>query len=248
MIKWRYFAALLLISAASCTGTDVGNGVIDVDVDVYREIPETPTARFTPAAGNASVSEAWVSVDRIRLRDSTTCDDQTEIDLHGPFAIDARASGTIAPLSDIEVAATDYCRFELRWSPYKGPTTDVPGEFPGASFLIKGTRSDGVSFIIRSERGNERRLDARDGMGFSIGDATHALFVGFDLATLFKGLSLEAAIVGNDGMIRIEKDSNSELIEIFDENIDRIAKLFDDNDGNGELDPNERADNETLAE
>ena len=245
MLKRRYFTALIL--AASCTGTDVGNGVIDIDVDVHGEIPEPPTA-FAPAAGSASVNEAWVSVDRIRLRDAVTCDDQTELDLRGPFAIDARASGAITALSDIEVASTDYCRFELRWSPYKGPVTGVPDELPGASFLIKGTRADGISFILRSERGNELRLDARSDMGFSINDATHALWVGFDLANLFKGISLDTAIVDNDGIIRIEKDSNRALLDVFDDNIDRVAKLFDDNDGNGELDPNERSDNETLAE
>ena len=58
---------IIATALAACTGTDVGNGFVDVDVDVHGEIPDdSSTARLLPGGGGSpTVTEAWVSVDRI---------------------------------------------------------------------------------------------------------------------------------------------------------------------------------------
>jgi len=181
------------------------------------------------------------------MRDATTCDGEIEVELNGPFAVDARAPGAIPELTDIETTALTYCRFELRWSPYEGPATDVPTELVGASFLIEGTRSDGARFVLRTDRNDELRLDAR-GAGFELDEATGALFVGFAAGQLFDGVMLDLAVAGADGVVRIEDGSNDDILDVFEANLEAAARLFDDDDDDGELDPDEREETEVLAD
>lgn len=239
-------ATLLVAAAAGCTGTDVGNPRIDVDVVAYGDLPPAKSA-LLPAAPSGTIDAVWVSVDRVRLRAAATCDGDTEIDLEGPFAVDARAPGAIDALSDIEVTGDLYCRFELRWRPYDGDDPAAPAELAGAALLVEGSAGDGTPFILRSERNDELRLDAIDGAGFPISDATGALFVAFDVEALLDGVDLESAEVGTGGVIRIESGSNDELLAIVDDNLAALVELYDDNDADSELDPDERDETDVLA-
>lgn len=246
--KRRLLLAAVFFASGACTGSDVGNGITDIDFDVHGEIPDESSALLRGGGGSTTVSDVWVSIDRIRLRDAATCDGDTEIDLRGPFAVNARLPGTPPELSDIEVTATSYCRFELKWSAFDGDASNVPSELVGASFLIKGNRGDGTPFVLRSERGDDLRLDARDSAGFTIDEATSGLFVGADLADLFRGIALAAADVSVDDVIRIDRDNNRALLDAFEDNVDDFTALFADRDGDGELDPDERDETDALTQ
>lgn len=112
---------------------------------------------------------------------------------------------------------------------------------------MAGTCGDGIPFVLRSDRSDELRLDAVDG-AFPIDATTHALFVAFDGAGLFAGVDLDAAAVGDDGVIRIEDGSNDALLSAFEANLDAATRLFDDDDGDGDLDADERDPDDVLAE
>jgi hypothetical protein len=157
------------------------------------------------------------------------------------------APGPAPALTDLEVSATNYCRFEFRWDALRDEGTGAPGELLDASILLQGRRADGTRFVLRSERGDEMRLDARNG-SFTVDDLTSALFVTFDVQDLFDGIDIDGAEVGGDNTIRIEDGENDDLLSIFDDNLADAAKLFDDKDGDGELDPEERDSTDVLAE
>jgi len=137
---------------------------------------------------------------------------------------------------------------EFRWDvPNDGEMTDIPAELVSASILIGGMRNEGHEFVVRSERSDEIRLDARNDV-FSVDESTSALFVGFDVQPLFDGIDLDNATIGSGGIIRIEDGANDDLLAIFDNNLIKAIQLFDDNDGDKRLDPEERDDTDVLAE
>lgn len=222
---------------------------MDMDFALYDSDESTSSAKSQLAVAPAglSVDNAWVVVERIRLRDATDCDGGTQDEFIGPFAVDMLAPGAAPALSNLEVTATSYCRVEFRWDALReGDIVGAPTELVGASILLEGRRADGTRFVLRSERGDELRMDARDG-AFTVDDLTSALFVTFDVQDLFDGVDIDAAELEN-GTIRIEDGSNEDLLVVFDNNLVDAAKLFDDNDGDGELDPEERDDTDILAD
>ncbi len=246
-----FLSALLFAFAAGCSGTDVGN-LVDIDFAVYNAPVPADQARAESAhlggVGDITVTAGWLAVERIRVRDAATCQGDAEIDIIGPFALDLFAPGSIPELSDIDMPTGGYCRFELRWDTHDDAVPPgVPPAFQGATLLLLGTRADGTEFSVRSERSDEFRLDALDGE-FQIDQATHALFMGLNVTTLFSGVDLDSATVGNDGVIVIDSDSNDTLLNIFDDNLREAANLFDDDDGDGELDDDGTSPDDVLAD
>lgn len=241
--------SLSLASLTGCAGTDVGNPV-DMDFTLYdtRDPGGGGALRARPAVDEGLViTDAWVSVDRIRLRDAAACDGSAEIEVLGPIAVNLRAPGAPAALTGIEVPSLAYCRFEFRWSPLPEPVAGAPADLLDTSIYLAGTRGDGTTFVVRSDRSDELRLDARNG-SFTLDTTTTGLFVGFDVATVFDGVALDTATISSDGTIHIEDGDNANLLALIEDNIDTAAMLFDDDDGDGELGEVERDNAEVLAE
>ncbi len=242
----------MFTSFAACTGTDVGNGVVDVDFAIYDSNASMTSALSSDAVSYAApagivVTSAWVVVERIRFRDASNCDGDNQLEFVGPFAIDMLNPGIQDSLGDLSVPLTNYCRFEFRWDAFRADElVNAPTELVGASILIQGKRSDDTPFVVRSDRGDEVRLDAVDD-SFSVDETTGALFVALDIQLLFDGVDLDSAVV-NNGTIRIEDGINDDLLAVFDDNVIKATKLFDDNDGDKELDPEERDETDILAE
>ena len=221
----RIACILVLAVSAGCTGTEVGNPVIDVDFEL---------------SNRGEVTGARVAVDRVRLRPAADCNGSTELDILGPFVIDLFVAAPLPELTDLEVSEGGYCRFEVQW--------DDADDLGGASMVFTGTRaSDGTPFELTSVRNDELRLDAVDGE-FPIDDATNALFVAFDGNALFDGIDLDGADVDGDGTIYIDDSSNEDLLDTFEGNLDAATQLFDDDDEDGQLDDDERDPDDALAD
>jgi hypothetical protein len=218
-------ASVLVVALAACSGTEVGNPVVDVDFQIYNVM---------------QVEAATVTVERIRLRPAANCEGDAELELLGPFVVDLLAARPLPELSDLEVAEGGYCRFEVTW--------DDAAEIGAVSMAFAGARaSDGTPFSLQSVRNDELRLDAIDG-AFPIDAATHALFVSLDETSLFAGLDLDAAIVDPDGTIYIDDARNTALLDTFEANVEAATKLFDDDDDDRVLDADERDPDDTLAD
>lgn len=243
----RIYTVIASCTVLSCTGTDVGNGFVDVDMVLYDSAGSSSRSQSTVAPDGLVVTEAWVAVDRVRLRRAAPCDDTSVTELAGPYAVNMLARGSVGELQGIEVETTGYCRFELRWDELDEAGNGAPAELVGASIYIAGTRQDGTEFVLRSRRNDELRLDARDG-AFTIDAMTHALFVAFDVQNLFDGVDIDNADIGADDTIRIEEGSNEVLLDQFDANLAVSADLFDDDDDSGDLEAGERDDADTLAD
>jgi hypothetical protein len=161
--------------------------------------------------------------------------------------VDLLAPGPVEQLAGLDMPSGNYCRFEVKWNAFSsGLPPGTPPELDESSIAITGTRGDGTSFVLRSARDDELRLDAVEG-AFTIDEATNALFVGLNTARLFTGVDLDAAVIDPDGTIYIDGENNEPLLRVFDDNLRDAASLFDDDNGNGELDADESEPAEALA-
>jgi hypothetical protein len=204
------------------TGTDVGNPVV-VDL-AFTAYPR--------AAGAVAVDAATVAVERIRLRPATDCEGGAEIELAGPFSLDLLDP---EPLAGLSLGSQAWCRMEMTW--HRDEETDTAIRLAGA---VAGDR-----FEIRSRRNDELRIEAVDGDGFTIDAAT--LFVAFDLVSWLDGVDLPGADRQSDGSIAVSEDSNRDLLDRFEANVESASGLFADGDGDGALDDDERDDDDLLA-
>lgn len=240
---------LVLMSLPLSCGTDVGNPVVDMKFSIY---DSGSSATFDKGIAHIAppgllIDKAWVAVERIRLRDATNCEGNSRDEFEGPFVVDMLSTDSNPSLSGLELNSSTYCRLEFRWKKLvENEVLGAPPELTGASVLLEGERADGIRFILKSDKGNELRLDARNDT-FTIDELSSSLFVAFDVQDLFDGVNMDAAEVV-DGSIRIQNNSNETLLRVFESNLDEMAKLFDDDDGDGELDPEERDSTDVLAE
>ena len=73
--------------------------------------------------------------------------------------------------------------------------------------------------------------------GFEItADMINNVWVMFDLNALLVGVDLSEANVDEDGVIRLNKESNNDLADIIESNLEAASELGLDEDGNGEID------------
>lgn len=236
MTRIRTFCFALTALATACSGTDVGNPTVDVDFALLQTAP------------TLTVEQAWLAVERVRLRSDAACSGETEEEYQGPFAVDLLAAGAPRGLADLEIAAGGYCSFEFKWQAFSsGLPADAPDELAEASVFIAGRTAEDVPFVLRSARDDEFRLDAVAG-SFSIDEATAALFVALDTTSLFNGVEFAAGAVDANGTLTIDGEQNTALLEAFNINLRAAARLFADQDGNGELDADESKDGDELAD
>lgn len=230
-------AVLLVVGAglAACgggdgvgtTGTDVGNP-IEVDLRF---------AAYHLAGEAAAVDAANIAVERIRLRPAADCEGGAELEIDGPFSLDLLDPAGIGELAGVAFGAEAWCRIEIVWQ--RDEATDTAIRVAG--------RTGGDPFEIRSRRNDELRIEAIDDTGFTVDEATAVLFVAFDMATWLDGVDLAGAERGPGGAIEVTDDSNRDLLERFEENVESATALFADADGDGSLGDDERDDSDALA-
>jgi len=222
--------ALALALVAGCgngdgvgsTGTDVGNPI---------EVELAFTA-YDLVAGEVVVDQASIAVERIRLRPADDCEGGAEIELAGPFTLDLLDPEGLAGLP---LDAEAWCRIEMTWHRDEATNTAI---------RVAGNAA-GDRFEIRSRRNDELRIEALDAGGFTVDQA--ALFVAFDMAIWLDGVDLAGAERAQDGSIAVSEESNRDLLERFEGNVESASRLFADGDGDGALGDDEHDDSDALG-
>ncbi len=239
-MKRALFAAALLAAAGCQEGSDLGSngtGTGTDGTDVGNPVTvDLEFASYGRETAGAVVERAAVTVERIRLRPAANCDGGAEIELEGPFTLDLTRPTPLADLTGLELAGQAWCRFEMTWHPDE--TSDL-------AILVAGSAAGGDPFEIRSRRNDELRVDALDDAGFTIDAA--ALFVAFDMAAWLDGIDLASADRDAGGAIVVSDDSNRDLLDRFEANVESAVALFADGDGDGALDDDEHDDTDALA-
>jgi hypothetical protein len=230
-------AIVVLLLASACAGTETGNPIA-LEITIHDDTPDGPV-----------IDGAWLAVDQVGFRRDAACtpDTPATVTVDGPFLLDLGAGTTPAELAGVDLAPGGYCSVELIWAQAPAaPPDPAPAELGGVTVLLTGDRGDGTPFVLRSARTDLLQLDAVE-LQTTIPVTDRGLFVDFDADQMLQSLDLDTAVIDADGTIRIEVGANDDLLALFARDLHGSATLYDDDDGDGVLDPAERAQGQGLA-
>jgi hypothetical protein len=244
-------APLAALSCGPRGGPDVGNGAtVSFDLSGY-EAP-VPTGTASPGQqaivlrSGVHVDEVWVAVEKFHLVEATVCDDgaDEETDFEGPIIANLvdQTPGTSSPVA---IVPGSYCRLELELHEVAADElpAGAPAELAGAALFIRGTRSDGRPFTVRSKQKVDFRLEASDAPIPISGD--NPLIVGIELGAMMTALDLGTL---TDDPIVIDETTNPDRLAALEQALREAARLFRDDDDDGTLSDTEAAEGKEIAE
>ncbi len=232
-------SAVVVATGCIGAGTETGNPPRYADVELALAAPDVAPARngltADPLTG-ARITEAWISVERVKFVEAERCDTAGETENHfeRPIVADLAAAPVARVIEGLPVTA--YCQVLVRLG--RADAADgVPAELVGHSVLLRGTRADGTPFQLRSRR--QPDADVRnDAAPFPLEEGLNALLLALDAKAWLAAVDLDAAVV-EGGAITIEDDRNEDLLDAFEGSMARQLSLHEDADGDHDLDDDE---------
>lgn len=220
--------------AVACTASETGNPVAERTMALRGRSSDASIQLGPARAAALTVARAFIVLDDVRFEHGAQCDDgdEREADIPGPIIVDLVADPAPLPLA-LEDAA--YCRVRVRLDRAEDVPSGAPAALEDASIVLEGSLPGGAPFVIRSRREPEAEVRSR-AEPFELTRATSALILAFDVGRWLEGVDLERAEASGDGVIRVDDDRNDDLLERFEDNVERAMELFDDRNRDGVLD------------
>lgn len=218
---------MILIHLIACTIgqqgqiTETGNPERNIVLAVFDPTP--------PDRTETTIDSAWASFQEFEFELEAAYGDEHELEWEVEGLVADLAAGPV-PLP-FESPSLGYDHVEIRPRHARTVPTSAPPQLGASSFVIAGTRADGVAFQILANSEEDVELDG----GFELSDDAVSLALGLDLDRLLLGVDLGSA-TPEGGEIRISEDANPELLAIFEANLATSFRLVIDVDGDGELD------------
>ncbi len=204
--------ALLPLLLVGCDpggqGTDSGNA-FQAALTVAGE-----GALVTGARDVASITSAELYLTEVELKPCADGGEDEEIDYEGEYTADL-LGGT--SLGAVDLGIDSVCSVETEADPPSGPT-----------IRIEGTSTGGSPFLIQSEETWEWEIESEVALQQ---DVLNQLFLLFDLDQWLDGVDPDLGTPGGDGVILIDHDNNSDLLDAFEENVELTGSLEEDDDG-----------------
>lgn len=223
----RWF--IIGLMCVSCVGTEAGNPPDTRKIEVQLTFIEPESALVI---GELDVDEVWVSFESIRARPASDCEGDQEF-RSAPLVAEL-ISGTEIPPVEIDVETPELCRIEFMFDSVEDGVEDgdipstIQNTFGEDSIVVFGERN-GVPVEIRSSFDDNVRLD-----GDIDASNVQTFLLGFELEAWFAGIDWDA-VVETDGRLLINDETNSDTLDLIEENIDEAAKFFADTNGDGVL-------------
>jgi len=199
-----------------------------------------------------SIIEARIVLGSIQFRSMESCTDQPgegRIDFNGPFVIDLLSNRSFPEIESADIPEGTYCKIDLRFDELS--QNDLPegvskgDPIIGQSLLIRGSRSDGIPFVVQIKKKDPFKLK-NQGLGFQVGSEGFLDFlIAFDLSVWFTEVDLATADL-TSGTIIIDQNHNQSLLSKIRRNIKLSARLFQDLNENRQLETDEQI--EVLAQ
>ena len=224
--------APLLVSAAGCVGTDVGNPQDTQTQFVFTtELPEEMVANGLISRG-AELTEAWVTIDSIELRED--CSSSRAESIPGPFFVDLLATdkSTIPAV----IGRSDYCRLIVTLAPGE----EAPTALQDRAIWLKGKRADGADFEVSAEAPISMRFRGPKGL-IQIEDRSQILG---NLA-VFDWIAAGGLDDEPEGQLRFTDIGAPSVFNAFERDLKAKSKFYPDLDQDGQISPDET---EPLAE
>lgn len=176
--------------------------------------------------GSFSFTDVMLGVSDIEFEKEYEVDNveiEEEIEYEGSFQFDVlngTSSPSILPI-DLEAGVYHELEFEI---------DNVLDS--GNSIEITGSYSDGVSeyaFEFASTMEEEIEIENEMGINLNINETVHFVLY-LQLESLFYGVDFSNAMVDDDGIIRINSNSNSEIASLIENRLENIMEFEDDED------------------
>lgn len=235
----RSAAAVAAACLCACVGgTETGNPAVPVSIALGIRSSDPSVVALRGGSSSSVIDEAWVAFDDPLFLGKGKCGMVDDIAMRGPTLIAADLAAPDGRI-DLEVEPGTSCGM---WVPINGRTAKAdlpkgaPPELAMASIVLRGARADGTPFILEHDEQDELEVVATKGT-FDVSELGPTLFLAFDVANLMMDVDLDSVDPDADGLIRINgTDTNMDLHEAFDKQLECSLELYQDEDGNGELD------------
>ena len=225
-----------LLGLIACTGTDVGNPIVDLDATLYERNADAGT-----------FYEGYMSLAMVGLDYSSGCGSREELIGSQPVEAQLVETGTspAPPLLTRELPTQHFCTFGLMLT----PSSDDSGRLPlGTSFSFIGVLGNGTNFEIVGTDTLPITLTPTDASStFTVLEEANSLVVAVAEDDLLVGIDFGSAEVDPDDVIRISGDSNADLLSEIESNFAQAVRLFDDDNDDGLLGTDESGDDDILA-
>lgn len=220
----------MVLATAACGGSEEGVPVSSSIVRIALTVTSTDESRIAVRSEEAelSVEEVGLAIASIGI---VPCETDSAVIAQDDYPVELTVEPPAQALFETGVSA--YCGVEFDVEPSSAAN---PAALEGLGVYVRGTRSDGVPFEVRSELNLSTALSSETGESFG----TNHLALGFDLATWFEGADVESA-TETDGVALIDATSNADVLAAFEANTAAAAALYEDADRDGVLDEDELA-------
>jgi hypothetical protein len=181
---------------------------------------------------------AFLVIEKIELKkleiedDTTENEEKDEYNFQGPFLLDL-LSGTSDPeLSRTEIDPGMYSKAEAEFAYYEEYGFSV---YLHGYFEQNNGEDPQVEFEYTYTQSEDFKVENPDGFAITA-DMINNVLILIDLNTLLVGVNFNEAVVDEDDVIRLNKESNRDLADIIEGNLEAASELGLDEDANGEID------------
>lgn len=233
------FALLPALVLAACTGTDVGNPVESRNGVSLLESTFQAGAELGMNSGR--VTDAWIVVEDMRLYRGEGCDDRFAR-FDKPVALDLQGRGFPDGFASINLSQA--CEIEFDLEPFdEGFPAAAPEGLRGVAVYFAGSWGENGRFELRIRSMEDIEITSRDAR---LGTGAETLFFAVVAREIFSQNYLDTAQVDTDGVVRIEEGQNDSLRISMEAALRTAFRIYDDDDGNGELDADEYDDEDDI--
>ncbi|HYP88661.1 MAG TPA: hypothetical protein VEQ59_10915 [Polyangiaceae bacterium] len=236
LLSARYLScSCLLLALAGCAGgTETGNPSLTGQLS-YSGVSSAPSDIGVRSGGGiANVKNAWFALGQVTVSSAGDCG----VTGNRGFSVPALGIGDHAAgvhnRTDFAAAAGAFCTVELPFQPVAAGDATAPEALRGHSVVVEGELADGTVFVLESDLAPLVRLQG-GANGFEISDEAPYALLAFDFATWLGGVDWATASL-EAGRIRIDAESNTEILRSFESQLASGVALYRDRDGDGVLD------------
>ena len=195
------------------------------------------------------IDRLLLAIDEARLRPGLDCEEEDlEIDINQPLVADLVAGGFFEGPRVFPVMPGAFCEARIRFHAVDvaNAAASTPAEMDGFSLLMDGTRADGTPFLVRTDVSEHADLEPIGGaVSFDLPGMDNPLFIAFDVESWFSVLDLDGL---TGATIEVSETQNADRLDPFEDAVKDSAKLFRDENGDGQLSASELAPGKELAE
>jgi hypothetical protein len=232
---------LIVVYVICCAGgTETGNPFRPIPIELQVRSTDPQTVAISQGTGGTVIEQAWFAIGVISFIREGQCSEFAEIDYPVGESLVTADFTDEKTVVEIDIESGSYCGVIVTLQKRTTELPDgAPPELGDHSVVLVGQRADGVSFILAHPEQDELEIINQVSGPFSVGPSEDPLSLSFDMAILLKDVNLDAAELDPDGTIHIDEQSNRELLDGFEYNLECALTLYTDADDNGELDTND---------